>query len=449
MRLLVQATNAAGSSQALSAPTQVISAAASKPQSTSPPTVSGSLGVGSVLTVHPGGWSGTQPISFSYQWLRCNADGGGCQAIGGAASQTYRISSSDSGHRLVVVVSATNAAGTTQATATAGTVGATGKPTVVSAPSVSGTLRVGATLTVNVGSWSGAQPISFAYQWLRCDANGGNCRAIGGANKQRYKVASADLGHRLVVLVTARNRVGTTRVTTTAGNVGNTNAPAVKTAPSITGSPQVGQTLQLKTGVWTTPTPLTAVYQRWLRCDGNGNGCAAIGGATGRSYAVSAADAAHRLRAQVTAVNKYGSTIATTAPTGVVGGTPTAPGAVPVQDVSLPQRLTIDKVSFNPSRIHSRSQLLTLRVHVRDSRGHGVSGALVFARGVPANRVSASPERTTGADGWATFSFRPLARLPMRNGSTLVMFVRARKPGGSLLGGISTRRLVQVRVEPR
>jgi hypothetical protein len=41
---------------------------------------------------------------------------------------------------------------------------------------------------------------------------------------------------------------------------------------------------------------------------------------------------------------------------------------------------------------------------------------------------------------------RPTARLPLRNGYFIVMFVRARKQGDQLLAGVSTRRLVQVRV---
>ena len=38
---------------------------------------------------------------------------------------------------------------------------------------------------------------------------------------------------------------------------------------------------------------------------------------------------------------------------------------------------------------------------------------------------------------------QPTYRLPLKR-SAVVMFVRARKPGGSLLAGVSTRRLVQV-----
>ncbi|RLE21320.1 MAG: hypothetical protein DRJ50_09370, partial [Actinobacteria bacterium] len=49
------------------------------------------------------------------------------------------------------------------------------------APSVSGVTKVGKSLTGNAGSWSGTEPISYAYQWLRCDAGGSSCADVSGA----------------------------------------------------------------------------------------------------------------------------------------------------------------------------------------------------------------------------------------------------------------------------
>ncbi len=46
-------------------------------------------------------------------------------------------------------------------------------PVNTSAPSVSGTPRVGETLTASPGGWSGTAPISYAYSWQRCTAGGG------------------------------------------------------------------------------------------------------------------------------------------------------------------------------------------------------------------------------------------------------------------------------------
>ena len=62
-----------------------------------------------------GTWLGP-PRSYRYQWLRCNAHGGGCRTIRRAKRPTYRASAQDAGHRFRVRVTASNAAGTKMAT---------------------------------------------------------------------------------------------------------------------------------------------------------------------------------------------------------------------------------------------------------------------------------------------------------------------------------------------
>ncbi|MDX6516689.1 MAG: thermitase, partial [Gaiellaceae bacterium] len=60
--------------------------------------------------------------------------------------------------------------------------GSTGSaPSITTAPTMSGTAEAGQTLTVSTGSWSGTAPMSYAYQWRRCDTLGGGCADITGA----------------------------------------------------------------------------------------------------------------------------------------------------------------------------------------------------------------------------------------------------------------------------
>ena len=75
--------------------------------------------------------------------------------------------------------------------------------------------------------------------------------------------------------------------------------PAWAFQPAISGTASAGQTLQVNPGTWSQP-PTAYTYQ-WQRCNANGRLCAAVAGATGAGYTVSAADSGHALVAVVQA----------------------------------------------------------------------------------------------------------------------------------------------------
>ena len=202
------------------------------PVNTSPPIISGTPQDGQTLTASTGSWSGTQPITYGFQWQRCDSGGANCVAIAGATGPTYLATSADVGRTLRVVVTATNSAGSAGATSAATTVvqaAAAAPPVNTSPPIISGTPQDGQTLTASTGSWSGTQPITYGFQWQRCDSGGANCVAIAGATGPTYLATSADVGRTLRVVVTATNSAGSAGATSAATTV----VQATSTQPGL------------------------------------------------------------------------------------------------------------------------------------------------------------------------------------------------------------------------
>ena len=83
-------------------------------------------------------------------------------------------------------------------------------PVNTAVPSVEGTAQDGQTLTASDGTWTGAEPISFTYKWLRCDSAGEHCGDMAGATSSTYVVGHEDVGRTLRVRAKATNGAGST-----------------------------------------------------------------------------------------------------------------------------------------------------------------------------------------------------------------------------------------------
>lgn len=211
-------------------------------------------------------------------------------------------------------------------------------PVNTAPPTISGNEVKGETLTTTTGSWSGGG-ITYTYKWLRCDSNGANCAAIGGATGQTYVLGSSDVGKRLRSEVTATNTDGTSAALSEATDVVvEVGKPVNTKEPSISGDAVEGSQLTTSNGEWT-GSPNDYDY-RWVRCgtDGgnpSGSNCDTIGGASANKYTLTSSDVGRRIRAQVTAQNSAGDTTVATNPTAIVAAKTSDSGPVLTKEPAI------------------------------------------------------------------------------------------------------------------
>lgn len=248
------------------------------------PALTGIPGVGSLLQVIDPVWS-LPGVAMTYQWFVGGAP------VPGATNPTYVPGLSDAGKQVYAVVTGT-LAGVPVVNAVTGLlpIPATEATPLAasSAATVSGTAKVGKTVTVADPTWN-EDGVTHQYQWMRDGS------PIAGATAKTYLLAPEDLGRSVLVKVTGHKEgftdstVDSNAITPALGD-----APTFTTQPSVSGTYQLGQTLTAVPGAWGSGATPTYTYQ-WKR------GASPIAGATSSTYVVSVADLGQTLSVTVTA----------------------------------------------------------------------------------------------------------------------------------------------------
>ena len=286
--------------------------------------------VGHTLFASTGTWSGTFPISYTYQWKRCDpADpvNGSCFTISGATSSSYTPTAADYQMRLRVAVSATNSDGRHTQNSEVTAIVAAIAPKNTATPALSTfTAVVDSPVTLGAGVWAGSTPLTFTYQWRRCNPVGdiASCVPIVGATSSSYIPTVADISFSLRAWVTGSNVVGTDFVITnhTFPVVDKQHfAPTTVTRPTIVGIALPGRQLTANQGAYSGDAPIVSKLQ-WYRCDAIGETCHAIAKATKVVYFPRADDVGYTMRIYVTSTNAYGKLVAQSDPTDTVAATP-------------------------------------------------------------------------------------------------------------------------------
>ncbi|MFF2029683.1 hypothetical protein [Arthrobacter sp. NPDC058192] len=262
------------------------------------PTVSGADKVGSTLTVVPGAWS-PAPVALTYQWYRSGV------AITGASLPSYKLTASDTGKTITVRVTGKKAGFTTTSKTSAPTAPVTAGTLKAPTPTLSGTAKVGSTLTVVPAAWSPA-PVALTYQWHRSGV------AITGASLPSYKLTASDTGKTITVRVTGKKAGFTTTSKTSAPTAPVTAGTLKAPTPTLSGTAKVGSTLTVVPAAWS-PAPVALTYQ-WYRSG------VAITGASLPSYKLTASDTGKTITVRVTGKKAgFTTTSKTSAPTAPAG----------------------------------------------------------------------------------------------------------------------------------
>ena len=284
IKVTVSFTDAEGNPETLTSdPTGEVAA---KPniQATGLPTISGTIRVGETLTADVTGIAdedGLTNVVFSYQWMADDTD------IQDATGSSYTLVSDDEGRTIKVTVSFTDAEGHQESRTSepTGAVEAAPNTSATGQPTISGTVRVGETLTADVtgiADEDGLTNVVFSYQWMADDTN------IQDATGSSYTLVSDDEGKTITVTVSFTDAEGNPETLTSdpTGEVAakpNTSATGV---PTIDGTAQVGQTLTADvTGIADEDGLTNAVFNyQWVADDED------IAGATGSSYTLTEND---------------------------------------------------------------------------------------------------------------------------------------------------------------
>jgi hypothetical protein len=234
-------------------------------------------------------------------------------------------------------------------------------PKATRAPTVTGRLWEGETLTGDLGQWSGAPPLSFEFWWEGC--GGGECYALPFTKGVRTITARALQTVRFVVKAT--NNYGSATAHSEPVTV-----PVVPTAmvspPSLEGRPLVGEILTVNNGQWSGTGALMFSYQ-WERCEDRPLRCLNINTSSSDFYLLTRREVGFRIRARVVAHGHGGFAWAHTPLSGVVLGR-----RVPQQVSCLVPRLkgkTLKKARSTLSRARCR---LGKVLRVRSARRAGV-----------------------------------------------------------------------------
>jgi chitodextrinase len=256
-----------------------------KPAVVAAPVITGAPVQATTLSMSTGAWSG-QPTAYAYRWSDCTSAGSSCVSITGATSSTYTLRTSDVGHALRALVTATNSRGSTTAQSA---------PTAVVQAGTSSTVVGGADVTPPSvpanEQQSAATQTSATLTWAASSDN------VGVAGYSLWldgiKIATTTAtSYTYAGLVCGTSHTAGLQAFDAAGNVSNV---AQATGPLVTSACTDTQAPSVPAGFGATGSTQTSVSVGWTASTDNVgvagytvyNGAGALGTTSATSFTVS------------------------------------------------------------------------------------------------------------------------------------------------------------------
>ena len=250
------------------------------------------------------------------------------------------------------------------------------------APTITGTVQVGATLTAatsGIADEDGLTNAVFSYQWLADGAD------ISDATNDSYTLTDSDEGKVISVAVTFTDDAGNDETLTSAATAAaeaKPNTPATG-EPNINGTAQVGETLTADTSGIADEDGLdnVAFSYQW-QADG-----ADIAGATGSAYALADTDEGKAISVTVSFTDDAGN-----------DETLTSAATAAVAAVPLPQ---LTAVIENAAASHDGENVFTFELRFSEEFGLSYKTLRDHAFTVNGGRVTKAQRLEQGSDiGW-------------------------------------------------
>ena len=349
IKVKVSFTDDRNNEETLTSAATVAVVAAPNREATGQPTIDGTAQVGETLTANTANVAdedGLTNVSYIYQWIR--SDNGTDADIAGQTDSTYTLVAADLGKTIKVKVTFTDDAENAESLTSVATVEVAAKPNTAPTglPTITGTPQVEQTLTADtsaIADEDGLAGVSYSYQWTRNDGN--NDTDIEEATDPSYTLVAADVGRTIKVRISFTDDADYEETLTSAATVPVAAAPNREAtgAPTISGTPKVGETLTVSTSGIADEDGLDGVSYSYQWTANDVNGDTEIADATDLTYTPSASDVGKTIKVRVTFTDdaENQETLTSTATAAVAATVPGAPQDVQVSPVGASQALDV------------------------------------------------------------------------------------------------------------